>query len=205
MTERSSIYINIAVEGVTDEVLLKKVIREFPELHIMQSLGLRGIEHLKKKLNDYNQAAQQFPFICLVDLDANPCPVDYLGELLPENPHADFLLRIAVKTLVAWIIADRKMFAAFVNAPENKLPSNPENEVNLKQTIVKLVRRYGNKELKRDMVPAKGSSGVVGNAYTTQIIRFIETQWRLEVAKTNAPSLQRACHAFERLIAEKQS
>jgi hypothetical protein len=69
--------------------------------------GKNGKRHLRERITGYNNAACFSPWIVLLDLDhdsgcAPPLRNDWLGALAPF-----MCLRIAVRQVEAWLLADR--------------------------------------------------------------------------------------------------
>lgn len=87
--------INIAVEGVTDERVIRKILE-----HLSLACGLvrgrKGKNHLLREIGKYNQAAQFSRWLVVIDLDHEACAVTYRNTILPE-PSDNMLLRIAVR------------------------------------------------------------------------------------------------------------
>jgi len=134
----------------------------------------------------------------LADLEQEPCAGGLLAEHLPSKRAETFILRIAVRMLESWLFADRERMAAFLHAPENKLPADPDRETHPKRQLVQLARRHAPAGLRRDLVPEEGHSGIVGPGYRPRVEQFIVDRWRPQVARRRSPSLDRALAALER-------
>ena len=102
------------------------------------------------------------------------------------------LFRVAVREVEAWLLADREAFAAFVGAPLNKLPLNPDSLDDPKQTLLGFVRRYGRREIKADILPKPGSRSKIGLGYNQRLRRFVAELWEPERATACSDSLARA-------------
>jgi hypothetical protein len=135
----------------------------------------------------------------LTDLDAHPCPSALILEKLGASVHSRFLLRIQVRELESWLLADSFAWAAFLKVSEASLPRDPDLLTDPKQALVNLVRRSNKKQIREDIVPRIGSHGVVGPGYSTQIGMFIADCWSPTRAAERSPSLMRALRALRKV------
>lgn len=96
--------VSVAVEGITDETIIQKILAYVGlEWRFIRNHG--GKSRLINKLYKYNQAAQFQRWLVVIDLDKNPCPVTYHDELLSDIAE-NMILRIAVREIEAWLLAD---------------------------------------------------------------------------------------------------
>ncbi|MBI2845581.1 MAG: hypothetical protein HYX86_03435 [Chloroflexi bacterium] len=190
-----NVYLNAAVEGDLDEVVLKRVLST-AGLEVLRVYGKRGKGHLKVNLPRYNIAAQYVPWAILVDLNNDAiCAPLLISEWLP-NRRENLLLRVAVPTVEAWLLADRQEMASFLRVSERRLPALPEDESNPKTTLINLARRSRNRAIFGDLVPPDGSTASQGPGYTTRLIEFATNFWNPERAANNAPSLMRSLNSL---------
>jgi hypothetical protein len=146
----------------------------------------------------YNEAARHdLLFVALADLEQEPCPAAVFSRHLPRRTNS-FILRLAVKMLESWLLADGERMAAFLHAPQSRIPQQPDQEEHPKRLLVELARKHAPSALKRDLVPERGLSGVVGPGYRPQMELFINNRWRPQIARHQSPSLDRALAALER-------
>lgn len=165
----------------------------------------RGKSTFDARIATYNQAAQHAPWLAVRDLDddANGCPVDLRRSLVPvarQSPR--FALRIAERSLEAWLMADRDKFASFFGVSPSLVPLTPEHEASPKRTVVNLCRKSRSSSVRRGMVPPTGTPRLVGPEYTSFISEFAADHWRPEIARESAPSLERTLLEIDRLVAE---
>ena len=99
--------------------------------------------------------------------------------------------RVAVRSVEAWLLADSKRFSEFLRVPEKAVPSAPDTLPDAKQTVVELARQSQSREIRKDLVPERGTSGKVGPAYTARLIEFSLRKWRPRIAARNSDSLSR--------------
>jgi Domain of unknown function (DUF4276) len=198
MSEDSQHYVNLLVEGLLDEAVLQKIIQSIGGIQTGTTYGKKGKQYLKREINRWNRAAVNMPFVCLVDLDDDPCPSGLIEAWLPEGRQPDFLLRVAVHMVEAWLLADRENMAAFLGVALAQIPAYPDREDNPKQALVNAARRSSKKAIKQSLVPAQGSTSSVGTAYMSDVSRFVIQEWNITNARRNSPSLNRALDAVQR-------
>lgn len=190
--------ISAAVEGVIDEVVLRRV-AEYTGVAIGTVYGRTGKGKLLKQLNGYNQAARHAPWIVLVDLDRDDaCAPAFCHVHLPHPaPYMNF--RVAVRETEAWLLADRERIAPFLRVSARHVPSDPESLDDPKRTLVDLAARSPSREIRDAIAPRPGSGRQVGPAYTSRVMEFVQSHWRPDVALTHSDSLQRCVDALRRL------
>ena len=188
-----------AVEGPTDEAVLRRVVE-----HLGASLGPvygeTGKNTLLRQLHGYNQAAQFSPWIVLVDLDQGfECAPPAREQWLP-SPAPQMCLRIAVREVESWLMADRERLSEFLGIAVARVPATPESLENPKATLVGLARGSRRHGIRMDMVPRPESGRPEGPAYASRLIEFAQGPWRPDIAAAHADSLQRLCPRVAELI-----
>jgi hypothetical protein len=191
-----ALVVNIAVEGELDEAVLKKILASVG-IEVAYVYGKRGKDHLRGNIKRYNQAARdQARWVVLVDLNNDAkCPPPFIASWLPtRNPNLQ--LRIAVRAVEAWLLAERNEMARFLSVSEQRLPINPEDEEKPKTTLINIARLSKSKAIRTDIVPKEGSTSIQGPGYTTRLIEFTMKYWNPEQAASNAPSLKRSINSI---------
>lgn len=199
-----AIVISGAVEGLVDEAVLRRLILDSGAIP-GAVYGKRGKDRLVQQVSAYHHAARISPWVVLMDLDNDAdCAAGLRNRLLPgEEPPPSLCLRIAVRTIEAWLLADRERFSDFFAVGLSKVPSSPESLADPKRTIVELARSSRRKEIRSDLVPRAESGRPVGPAYTSRMIEYVESTekgWRPVVAAKEAESLRRCLKCLQRLI-----
>jgi hypothetical protein len=120
-----SLIIPAAVEGIVDEAVVQKLIIEgggYPGT----VYGKNGKEFLRQKIHGFNNAAKNWPWFVLVDLDNDAeCAPLLCAAWAPAL--ARFLcFRIAVREVEAWLMADADALASFLGIGRNRIPTDPE-------------------------------------------------------------------------------
>lgn len=189
--------INLAIEGSTDEIVLKHVLRYVGVNNVLPR-GRKGKEYLLKNLDGFNQAARYGnKWLVVIDLDEDvDCAPKFIQAVLP-HPADGMLLRMPVRAIESWLLGDRESFAQFLGIAIANLPLDPEQEIDPKKTLVDLVARKCRKTgLRQDILPDPKSGRKVGPGYASRITEFMG-YWRPEVAAGNSDSLRRCIHALE--------
>jgi len=196
------VVISAAVEGILDEVVLRRLIEGLGALP-GSVYGKNGKSFLLEKLNAYNQAARFFPWVILIDLDHDDdCAPPYQKSCLP-HPAPYMCFRVAVREIEAWLLADRESLAKFLSVGASRIPHDPENLNRPKSTMVEIARHSRRRDVRENMVPRAGSGRKIGPAYTSLLIEFArnpEHGWRPSVAAKSSDSLDRCMRRLEQLI-----
>jgi hypothetical protein len=201
MPREHPVFITAAVEGNVDEAVVRRLIE-----HVGGTpgpiYGRNGKDHLRQRIANYNQAARLSPWVVLVDLDHDAeCAPPLRSAWLPAlSPH--MCLRVAVRQVEAWLLADRERLAKFLSVSTSRIPHNPESVEHPKSTLVELARYSRRRDIREDMAPRPGSGRSVGPAYTARLIEFViseRTGWRPEVAARYSDSLNRSLRCLRRI------
>ena len=200
----NTVVITAAVEGLTDEALLKRLC-SFLGASAGQVYGKCGKPYILARLNGYNYSARFRHWVVLLDLDNDAACVPRVLPLWLPQPARLMRLRVVVRELEAWLLADPDRISKFLSVPAAEIPADPDTVPDPKLTMVELARKSRRKAIREDMVPHAGSGQPVGPAYTSRIIEFIQhadVGWRPGVAAVNSDSLRRCVSAISHLIAQ---
>lgn len=186
--------IYIATEDELSEVVAERLVAESnPRLQVAVRMGRKGFGYLKQRLVELNDTASSIPVLLLTDLDRAACPPGLINEWRGNRIlSTGMMFRVAVREVEAWLLADREGFARFSGAPVGKVPSAPETLNDPKAEILNLVRRYGGRGLKADMLPALGARVGMGLGYNQALSCFVRESWSVDRASVHAASLERA-------------
>jgi len=183
-----------------DEAIVRRLVRDLGE-ELGPVYGRRGKNHLDAKIVGYNQAARSSPWLILRDMDHDDyCPVSLRDSLL-SAPESNMCLRIAVRSVESWLLADSRSIATFFGVSAALVPRNPEALDNPKGSLVNLARRSNRTAIREDIVPRQGSGRSEGPAYTARMIEFVDGRWQPNIASGNAKSLDRTIRCLKRLLA----
>jgi hypothetical protein len=190
--------VNVAVEGFVDEVVVRSVL-QWVNIQPVLVRSHGGKTTLLRQIPKYNQAANFANWLVVVDLDNEDCAPGYRKQLLPQ-PSEGMLLRIPVREVEAWLLADAEHLAAYFNISASIFPDRPDNENDPKQTLMNLARRSRKTDLREDIVPRQNSGAKIGPGYPARIQEFVQHTkhpWRPEVAMQNSDSLRRCIDALK--------
>lgn len=194
-------YVKVAVEGPTDEAAIRRLLVEVG-LCCSGVFGRNGKPELVEKIPAYNRAALFEPWVVLLDLDQDAdCAPAHKDGLLRE-PSPGMHLRIAVRAVEAWLLADRERASRFLGVSPALVPTDPDMEPDPKAKVVQLARKSRRRDVRRSLVPREGTKARTGPAYTSMVSEFLadaQNGWRPEIASQHSPSLLRCIDALRRL------
>jgi hypothetical protein len=105
----------VAVEGSTDTPAVHKVVTLAGWELAHEPISTGGKVRLDKDVPGYNAAAKGSPWFVLRDLDHDaPCPGALVTKLLPARSPL-MCLRIAVRAIEAWLMADPETLSTFLH------------------------------------------------------------------------------------------
>lgn len=195
-----TVYLNIVVEDVLSEVLLRKVIDSTgKDLKVLYCYRKGGSGYIRKNIERFNQAARVRPFLVLVDLDQIDCPPTLIGKWIGFRVNDNFLFRVAVREIESWIMADSVSFAGFISVPVEKVPRNIEELANPKEFLLNLAKSSNNREIRNDLLPPQGSASKYGPLYNDLLSTYIRNHWQPYEAARKSPSLKKLINRLEAL------
>ena len=159
-----------------------------------------GKGNILKRLKNYNEAVNHTSWFVVVDLDQDAdCAPEHLRNLLPKV-NKGMMLRVAVRSVEAWIMADRAMISQFLGVHASNIPLFPDTLDNPKAELIDLIDRKCKRNwIRKDMLPNKRGKRKVGTKYTDRMAEFVQLHWRPEVAARRSDSLARCIRALENL------
>lgn len=194
------IVISGAVEGLLDETVFRCLVEHVGAIP-GPVYGKMGKQRLLQRVDGYNLAARQSPWLVLVDLNGDmDCAPPFRQRWLP-NPAPYMCFRVTIREIEAWLMADRERLARFLGVGVSSVPQNPEMLDEPKLTMVDLARRSRRRGIREDMVPRPGSGRKIGPAYTARLIEFVTSArgWRPAVAAQFSESLDRCLRRLREL------
>lgn len=156
-----------------------------------------GFGYLRKTAPGWNQAAAGIPFILLTDLDAQyDCPQALIDDWLETPRHPNLLLRVAVREVESWLLADRQHLAAFLSVRLGLIPHDPDALPDPKATLIEVARLSRRREIRDRIVPKPGSTAAIGPEYNDCLSEFVQSGWDVDAAARASDSLH---HAVNRI------
>lgn len=187
--------VHFLVEGITDEVVAKRLLAHVG-LVPGKPFGKRGKADLLARLPNYNQDARHRVWFAMIDLDNDAlCASQAITSWLPVKEEG-MVLRVVVKAVEAWLMADIERMAAFLQVSPSLFPDNPDTEANPKEKLVNIARRSTNNDVRNNFVPRQGSGVSKGPGYATLLNEFTGKYWRPEEAMLRSDSLRRCIYAL---------
>jgi hypothetical protein len=183
----------LATEDELSEAVALRLLREFPTLHIGTVVRRNGNGYLRARMRNFCEIAHRSPVLVVTDLDTNECPAalvsNWLGRL--SRP-ATLLLRVAVREIESWLLADHAAMATLLGPRAvRRLPELPDAVRDPKETLLVLARRAA-RDVRLDLCAERGAIARQGLGYNARLCQLVTTEWRPERAEQRSPSLRRA-------------
>lgn len=189
-----------AVEGATDAPAAEKLIRLVGrEPRVVFDSG--GSSQLDERMPRWMSSTNRASMLILRDLDKGDhegCVPSFVAQRVPEHCPPGVVLRVAVRAIEAWFLADAEHLRNFFGT--KSVPADPEFLPNPKLELVRLCNSSSRRQIREGMVPRPGTHAAVGPQYTLLLREFAREAWDPEVAQRNAPSLRRAIDRMTRLV-----
>ncbi|MCK9215302.1 MAG: hypothetical protein WBI05_13655 [Rhodoferax sp.] len=183
--------IAIATEDQLSEAIALRLIADIPTPHFIQhKLGKTGRGYLKSKMNSWYQMAQHQVMVVLTDLDRANCLVEFRDQWLVTAPPQNLLLRIAVREVESWVLADHVAMRALIGV-KGVLPAAPDELADPKQSLLKLARSAP-KDIRADLLKTIGGNLTQGLGYNARLTAWVNSEWSPQRAAERSPSLARA-------------
>ncbi|MGL5139044.1 MAG: hypothetical protein ACRC7G_14905, partial [Beijerinckiaceae bacterium] len=162
-----------------------------------------GKSEIDRLLPKYAKAATHgVPRLVIRDLDRDAsCPGELVARLVPDKPN-ELCLRIAVREIESWLIADVEAFANLIPIRKSELPLNTDDIADPKRLILDAVRRRGGKSLQRQLLSRSGEQAFEGPEYASFMQRFATDCWDASKAIRDgrSASLTRSATRIEQFI-----
>jgi hypothetical protein len=174
----------------------RKLISEVPPLTLYREKNGHGFGTLKREVTNYHQIGKHMPVLMLTDLDNAPCASALIDDWLGCQPSTGFLFRVCVHEIEAWLMADRRAFAAFLRLPIALIPYQPEALSDPKTHLLQLAGKAP-KRIRTALLPS--GTATIGPEYNDFLSSFIRDAWDPEAAAHAAPSLARTRRRLQQL------
>jgi hypothetical protein len=191
----------VAEDLLTQAVLHKCISEVLPAYSVARTDVKGGRGNVQRELAAYAALAQVMPVLIGVDLDSDHCAPTLLGRWGRLPHQAGLLLRVAVREIEAWVLADQRRVASFIGAAPKDVPKRPDQLTDPKRSLLDLARAYARPQLKADLVPRDYNALYprIGRGYNLRLCAFVAQKWRPHVAREKSQSLERAMLALEQL------
>ena len=184
--------ISLAVEDSLSESVLRRVLEYTRRPFAVGPVFSRGgFGYLRRNVHGWNAAAKGSPLLLLTDLDSEACPPALMQSWMTVAKHDNFLFRVAVREVEAWLLADHVGLAGFLSVNAKSFPAEPEALLDPKRKLVEIASLSKRKQIREDIVPRKGTTASQGPGYNRCLCEFVRDTWNIEAAELRATSLKK--------------
>jgi hypothetical protein len=198
-------YVHLATEDILTEAVGLKLIANFLRgFEVGLTLGKKGNSYLKSKITAYCEIAKREPVLLITDLDNTACaPLlisSWLGHINTPN---NFMFRVAVREVEAWLLADQGAIKPLLGKQHTKVPRNPDSIPNPKEFLLNLAREAP-RDVRRDLLAERDAIASQGIGYNQRLCDYVNTSWSPTHAAQRSESLCRVIRRMEHLMASVQ-
>lgn len=190
----------VAVEGRLDEVVARKLLRD-ASASCTSVQGFKGKAWIDANASKLVTAGRGHPVLVIRDLDQDGCVVD-LRRKLDDGTGRFARVRIAVRAIEAWILADRDAIAAALGVGLARIPDEPDALADPKRALVAVAQASKSAQVRRAVLPRERSGSSTGSGYNDFLTSVVREDWSPERAQARSPSLQRARRAIAEAAAD---
>jgi len=196
----------LVVEDAPSEAVLRRLVGLAGQtLNVTTVFRAGGFGQIKSRITNFRNACQVVPHIVMTDLDAYPCVPDLLKDWKIGKLPDRMLVRVAVREVESWLLADGEGIAKLIQVPTVKIPGNPDELPDPKQVLLNLARKSKSRRFASEFVPATGSKAKHGPLYNLHLTAFAEKSWDSNRAERASPSLKRAIHRIKEFARRHQA
>ena len=191
----------LATEDELSEAVGVRLLAEHREtLEVGLLLRRGGNGYLRSRLANFCQMARLNPMLVITDLDKWTCPAVLCAEWLGRTTQPEkLLLRVAVREIEAWLLADHEAMGALLGqAVASRLPMLPEAIENLKEFLLGLAARAP-RDVRADLCAEAGAVARQALGYNARLSTFVREIWHPERASSRSDSLRRARERIRQL------
>ena len=185
--------IAIATEDELSEAVALRLVAELTEpCCVTHKLRKNGFGYLRSRMDSWREMAEHQVVLVLTDLDQLACPLTlfdgWVGEArLPQQ----LLLRIAVREVEAWALADHEAMRTLMG-PKGVLAPLPDGLPDPKLALLKLAKRAP-RVVRDDLLRDLADGGLApGLGFNARLVSWVMNDWDPQRAAERSPSLARA-------------
>lgn len=186
-------FVALATEDELSEAVGKRLLIDAGyQLDPAPLLRRNGSGYLRSKMDSWCEMAKRKPVFLLTDLDRTACPVELRAAWIGNrNPSENLVMRIAVREVEAWILADHQALKTIVGG-RGSLPADPDLIPDPKQYFLRLVAKQARREVREELVAGAGAIASQGIGYNARLSHLVSTVWSPERAALRSKSLHKA-------------
>jgi len=188
--------LTLATEDALSEALAERILADHPSILIGSKVRRGGNGYLRSRMQAWREIARHAPILVLTDLDNTfACPpallADWFGSL--SRP-AGLLLRVAVREVEAWLLADHDAMTALIGKHvAGRLPEAPDALSDPKAFLLDLAARAP-RNVRLDLRAEAGSTARQGLGYNSRLVDLVRREWQPARAAERSPSLRVTAH-----------
>jgi hypothetical protein len=180
----------LATEDSLSEVVGLRLVAE-TGLEVSLCLRKGGNGYLRSRIQSFCEISRQHPVLLITDLDRGQCPAALIGDWFRERQRPDdFLVRVAVREIESWLLADHAAMAGFMGIASRSLPRSPDGLIDPKAHLISLART-GTRDVREALVPDVRAIAAQGVGYNSRLTEFVRESWQPARAALRSPSLAR--------------
>lgn len=161
-------------------------------LEIGQQLRRGGSGYLKSRLDKFCEMSRHQPVLLFTDLDRMRCASALIAKWMgPVERPENFIFRVAVREIESWLLADHDAIRSLLGNRVGKLPQDPDQLQDPKQTLLALAGR-ASRDVREDLVAKDGAVASQGLGYNSLLGQMVQRAWRPERAAERSASLAKA-------------
>lgn len=193
-------WITLATEDALSEAVASKLIEEHRgRLDIAQRLRRNGFGYLRSRLPNFCEMARHQAVVVITDLDRQECASSLVSDWFGARQRPErLLLRVAVREVESWVLADHEAVRGMLQKPKITLPEQPDVLPDPKRFLIDLARR-GPRTMREAIVPEFGAIAAQGLGYNEFLVGVVAQQWNPARAAQRSDSLRRARHRLAQL------
>lgn len=195
--------VRLAVEGVTDVAVARRLV-ELAGFACEERARREGKNRLDRKIPELNRSGKAINWLVLRDLDHDEsCAPNLVRKVLKGQAMASRVsVRIAVRGVESWLLADHVGFSRHFSVRQTALPPHPDQLDNPKRELMRICGASRERDVRTSMMPRQAGGHRAGPGYANAIIGFASHHWEPERAARRSPSLNRALKNVRAMKAE---
>jgi hypothetical protein len=193
----------LATEDSLSEAVGRRLVAEVgSRIEIGLTFRKNGFGYLKANIDKFCSVAQRSPLFLITDLDKEKCATllisKWLGNRsLPKN----LVFRVAVREIESWLLADHVGMKKLLGAGANKLPVNPDQLLDPKQSLLKFASKAP-RAVQNDLLVEPGVIASQGLGYNQRMGEFVRSTWDPNRAASCSDSLSRTLKRLQQMADE---
>lgn len=194
-------FVALATEDELSEAVGKRLLIDAGyQLEPTPLLRRNGSGYLRSKMDSWCEMAKRKPVVLLTDLDRTACPAELRATWIGDRkPSENFILRIAVREIESWLLADHQALRTIVGN-RGSLPIDPDLLPDPKQYFLRLISRQARRGVREELVAEAGAIASQGIGYNARLSHLVATVWSPERAALRSRSLHRARIRLSELV-----